>query len=194
MGLQAVRNVIWWALVLGPVLATTFTNLQLSTRFTALARNAGSARHNTMRLCIFLLVLVTASPWIKANNPLLPAEYRGFVPVGYPVGASDFLIGHNLGPHVYADQTWSSYLDWQVWPRYQVMVDSSIETHPLDVWRDVIAIDQGRVSWQDKLDTYGVDVLLLNRGRQVPLVDAVERSSNWQTVYTDPVSIVFIRA
>jgi hypothetical protein len=62
------------------------------------------------------------------------------------------------------------------------------------VWLDVLSLDQGHVSWQEKLDTYGVDVLLLNRRRQAPLLEAVGRSAGWQAVYTDETSKVFVRS
>jgi hypothetical protein len=194
MGLQAVRNIIWWGLVLGPVLAAACSGLEVPGRIAALARGVGSARHNALRLGLVVLLAITTSPWVKTHNPLLPDAYRGVVPTSLPSGASAFLLTQNLARHVYSDQAWGSYLDWELWPRYEVMVDSSIETHPPEVWLDVLSLDQGHVSWQDKLDIYGVDVLLLNRRRQAPLLEAVARSASWQPVYSDEGSAVFVRS
>src|SRR6266851_1907884 len=194
MGLQAVRNIIWWALVLGPLLAAACAELELPARMSALARGAGSRRHNLLRAGLVALLAISTSPWVKAHNPLLPEAYRGVVSTSLPSGASGFLMNRHLPAHVYADQAWGSYLDWQLWPRYELMVDSSIETHPPEVWLDVLSLDQGHVSWQEKLDTYGVDVLLLNRRRQAPLLDAVGRSAGWQAVYADETSEVFVRS
>ena len=194
MGLQAVRNVVWWALVLGPLLAAACAGLDMPARMTALARGAGSQRHNALRLGVVAILAISTLPWVKAHNPLLPDAYRGVVATGLPSGASGFLLSQNLAPRVYSDQAWGSYLDWQLWPRYAVMVDSSIETHPPEVWMDVLSLDQGHVSWQEKLDTYGVDVLLLNRRRQAPLLEAVGRSASWRAVYSDDTSEVFVRS
>jgi hypothetical protein len=194
MGLQAVRNIIWWALVLGPLLAAACAELEVPARMAALARGAGSRRHNVLRLGVVALLAISTSPWVKAHNPLLPEAYRGVVSTSLPSGAAGFLLSQNLADHVYSDQAWGSYLDWQLWPRYELMVDSSIETHPPQVWLDVLSLDQGHVSWQEKLDTYGVDVLLLNRRRQAPLLEAVGRSAGWQAVYTDEMSKVFVRS
>ena len=194
MGLQAVRNIIWWALVLGPLLAAACAELELPARMSALARGAGSRRHNLLRAGLVALLAISTSPWVKAHNPLLPEAYRGVVSTSLPSGAAGFLMSQHLAAHVYSDQAWGSYLDWQLWPRYELMVDSSIETHPPEVWLDVLSLDQGHVSWQEKLDTYGVDVLLLNRRRQAPLLDAVGRSAGWQAVYADETSEVFVRS
>jgi hypothetical protein len=49
------------------------------------------------------------------------------------------------------------------------------------------------VSWQRRLDSYGVTRLVLDPTTQPGLVEAVGESPTWQLVYDDGMALVFDR-
>ena len=73
-------------------------------------------------------------------------------------------------------------------------MDNRFELHPAEVWTDYLTISRGHVSWQQRLDSYGVTRLALNPQTQTGLVSAVRASSDWTLVYEDRQALVFDRA
>jgi hypothetical protein len=194
LAFQAVRNVAWWGLAIGPIVAVALADSPIPGRVLSLGRQVGSPRQNLLRAGLIAVLLVSVSPWFKPSNPLLPASWRATVPADYPTAATEFLLSHDLTQRVFADQAWGSYLDWQLWPRYEVMVDSSLETHPREAWEDYIDINAGHVSWQQRLDAYDVHVLLLNPATQQKLIDLVADSTRWQKAYGDELAVIYVPA
>src|SRR5436309_377752 len=80
-----------------------------------------------------------------------------WVPANLPDGAATFLLAQPLPARVFAYQGWSSYLDWRLSPRYQLMVDVAFEAHPSEVWLDYMTIEAGHVSWEERLQRDGVN-------------------------------------
>ena len=198
LGLQAVRNVVWWGLVSAPILAVALSQLSIPRQLWSIGQRASTPRQNLIRAGAILLVVLALSPWARSAHPLLarsaPVSTHELLPPDYPVGAIDYLRSVSLPSRVYVDQPWGAYFDWELWPRYQPLVDASIETHPADVWMDVMAISVGLETWQSKLDAYDVQVLLLNPERQVDLIKAVDRSPVWRRAFTDQYAVVYARA
>jgi hypothetical protein len=198
LALGAVRNVPWWALISPPFLAPYLAQVQLPAWLARAGRacvpRRENVRTNLVRAGVLGLVAVSALPWSRAGNPLLGVEQRTHVDNIYPVNAVEFLRSHDFGSRIFEQQPWGAYLDWALWPKYQPMVDSAIEVHPKEVWLDVLALNQGRASWEQLLDRYDVDVLLLSKEDQQPLIEAASRSPRWQRVYDDEMAEIYIRA
>ncbi len=191
LGLQAVRNVVWWALVSGPVLAPYIAAMRVPERVVALGRSQSSGLGKVLRAAVIGLVVLVCSPPLRPINPFLSAEARSMVPANLPDGAATFLLAQPLPARVFAYQGWSSYLDWRLAPRYQLMVDVAFEAHPSEVWLDYMTIEAGHVSWEERLQREGVDVLFLSRVSQPALLDAVTRSPNWQSIYSDDLAVIY---
>jgi hypothetical protein len=140
------------------------------------------------------VVLIAALPGARAINPWLPAGQRGMIPAEYPEAATNFLASHHVGSRILGEHPWGAYIDWWLWPNYQPMIDPAIEVHPAQVWLDVLMIQQGHVSWEELVDRYGADVLMLRRETQEPFIAAVTRSPRWHAVYEDQQTVVYTRS
>ena len=199
LGTQAYRNIPWWGLASGPILATYLARVQVPDRLArignCLITSRRQMRGNVMRGVLIAAVLVAALPWMKAANPWLGDDQKGMIATSYPEAAASYLLGaHVYGPHVFSDHAWSSYLDWRLFPTYQQMMDPSIEVHPGQVWTDILTLNQGHVTWEELADKYAIDVLLLSPETQPLLITAAERSPRWQSLYNDGQSVIFVRA
>jgi hypothetical protein len=195
LGIEANRNIPWWGLATSPVLAAALASLKVPNGLTRIGQSfitsKRQVRGNLMRGALLTIVLVVALPWTRAVNPWLPASQRTMLAVEYPVAATNFLATHPVGSRIFGEHPWGSYIDWWLFPRYQAMIDPAVEVHPVQVWLDVLTIEQGHVSWEDLINKYGVDVLMLRRETQGLLIDAVERSPRWHSVYEDEQTVIY---
>jgi len=196
LGISASRNVPWWALVIAPILATSLTRVALPPRVAQLGRKLirGSARGRTSLLpvALILTMVVSSLPWLRPHQPWLPSDVRVLVSDLYPKGAATYMETHQLGSRVFNTHYWGAYIDWRLWPRYQPILDSFIEVHPVEVWKDAKLIVTGHARWEELLDKYAVDTLLLELSED-PLIQAVERSSRWTSVYKDDLAVIYVR-
>lgn len=194
LGLQAVRNAMWWGLVSGPILAPYIAELRVPRQLAALCRSNASMRGNVLRSLAVAACVLACLPVFRPYNPLLPNQSRNLVPADQPAAAATFLLEQHLPWRVFSYHSWSGYLDWRLAPRYQQMVDVAIEAHPPEVWRDYLSINAGHISWEERLRDNGVDVLFLSPTAQSPLLEAVSRSPEWQPIYSDDVAVIYTRS
>ncbi|MBI4497512.1 MAG: hypothetical protein HY689_06415 [Chloroflexi bacterium] len=199
LALQAARNVAWWALVMAPVLAGHLALVPVPRGLrpqTAPPDTASPGRLGMNAVLVGFLALALASllPWVKEANPLLPAAQRGLIALEEPQAAASFLLSQPLPPRILSAQHWGAYLTWRLWPRYHTLLDGRIEIYPADVWRDYAAIHFGQASWQERIDRYAVDLLVLSKAYQPDLIALVSASSRWQQLYADDLAVIFGRS
>ena len=74
-------------------------------------------------------------------------------------------------------------------------MDGRIEIYSDRVWDEYTALTRGRADWQDMLDNYGVDCLLLDTagGYHADLLPLVERSPAWERAFNVDRVVVFLR-
>ena len=87
---------------------------------------------------------------------------------------------------------YGSYLIWAA-PEYPVFVDTRVELYDEGIWADYVQLSQARHGWEQTLDGYGVDTLMLSYELQAPLIDAARASANWATLYEDEETIILGR-
>ena len=136
------------------------------------------------------LLCLLSLPWLRPRLAL-PEARRSYVSPETPVEAVSFLRRLSE-PRVFHTEGYGSYIMWSA-PDVPVFIDTRMELYPESQWRDLIALDGARHDWQAILDRYGADTLLLERGRQDALIDAVAASSTWQLSYQDEQSVILLR-
>ena len=122
----------------------------------------------------------------------------------FPVGASDFLSKNHIPGPLF--NTWEDggYLMWRLWPEQRVFIDGralSEATH-----RDYMQIvyNLGSDVWHvqgpraDLLRRYGIQSVAINTfeyitGAIYPLALALADSPDWELVFTDTHSVVFVK-
>ena len=131
-------------------------------------------------------------PWFKHLFPFVPAK-QGLISVETPIQATAYMLENKLPTQVYHDMAFGSYLIWAAQPKFKVFVDSRIELYPEDIWDDYWSISSAQGNWQDLLDEYQVNTLMLEPEKQDDLVKAADASPAWQRVYEDTSAIIFVR-
>ncbi len=184
---SGMRYVIWYGMVMMPILAEQWAGLW--PRLTALP-----ARRHPVNLVLLLLLavpLVLAQPWWVERLPL-PETYwkqvwRG-VPEGpligreTPVAAVEYLRAHP-GGRLFNEMGYGSYLIWAL-PQQGVFVDPRVELYPYEQWLDYVRIGRG-VRYNELLEQYGANRLMVDRELQGELIRSLENDPLWEREYAD---------
>ena len=192
LGLESGRYVVWWALLLPPILARHAAAIRLPGLVgKAGGRSQGGSAVNLVAAGVIVLVAGLAPFWPSAAiEPLLGSRSSA---VYAPAAAADFVATLPEGARLFHYQQWSGYLAWRLWPRQQPMLDGRVEAHPGSVWADYTAVEQGVTTWESILDRYGVEYLVLDRTAQGRLAALAEQSGRWTPLYRDRTAVVLGR-
>ena len=88
---------------------------------------------------------------------------------------------------------WGDYLLWAGPPKLKVFLASHVHLIPREIWNDYIAISNVASGWEDLLDRYGVNLIVLDSATHAPLIGRLRESENWRQTYADNVGVVFVR-
>ncbi len=123
--------------------------------------------------------------WWAEAPPALSAET--------PVEATAWLKAHpELPDPLWADLAFSSYVVYTL-PERPVWIDTRFEVYPPEHWERYKAISSAAWNWGTLLEEEGSNLLMLSKTEQAELILALGASSNWDEIYTDKTSLIFIR-
>lgn len=124
----------------------------------------------------------------------------------FPAGAADYLLHNHIAGPLFNTWEEGGYLIWRLWPQQRVFIDGRAlsESANRDYRRILynLGSDIGRVTGPraELLHRYGIQAVLTNTfeyvsGAAYPLAMALAdpSSTEWQLVYDDPHSLVFLR-
>lgn len=201
LALSASRSVVWFGLALAPLVAQHLGKLatqlcQIAGFGPALGRRAMREPRNRTSLnltiaAILILGTFFSLPWFKHLLPLPEAKAR-LVSTETPVEAVRLLIEQHLPRQLFHDEATGSYLTWAA-SEYPVFVDTRFELYPRELWDDYLRVSAAETGWEDRLEGFGVNTLLLNRESQGALSLAASGSLSWRVVYEDAYSVLLTR-
>ena len=77
--------------------------------------------------------------------------------------------------------------------KLKVFLASHVHLVPREVWNDYVAISNGASGWEEMLDRYGVNVIVVDEATHGELIRRLRENENWRSDYSDNVGSVFIR-
>ena len=188
LALWTSRGIVWFGMVGAPILAA-----HLGARPLFAARAApGISKLNRAFLGLLGGMALASLPWFKPAWPLPPAK-AGWLSAETPVAATAFLLRERPPGPLFHALSFGSYLIWAAQPDYPVFVDPRLELYPMDLWLDYLAISAAVPDWEERLDRYGIRLLMLSPAEQPALVEAAGRSPRWRLRYRDAAAVVFTR-
>lgn len=161
-------------------------------------------------LCLIILLLC-ASAFVyfaprqyRAGSFLFPGRYKiqwGRLSMErelFPVSLLKFLEANQVPGPIFNPYEWGGYFIWQLYPRYQVFIDGRANTiYPEEVYKESIYSMKGEPVWKEVMDKYNIKAALCNKYLQVhnnhflPL--RLEEDENWQLIYEDEISMLFVK-
>ena len=133
-----------------------------------------------------LLGAVVVLKVFLVTDPVLVATYEKRF---YPVEALAWIEVHHPEKQLFSSYTWGGYLIYSL-RDYPVFVDGRTDLFNDDIigqWIQVVNAGEG---WQDILDRWKVNTILLEPSR--PIVTLLPLAG-WKIVYQDPVAVVLAR-
>lgn len=126
---------------------------------------------------------------------VLTVSWRGEIAVNgrtYPIQAMRFLVQNDIVGNVAAPFDWGEYALWALPAGSRIAIDGRFTTaYPPDLIEDAWRFMAGGQDWDALLTRYPTDVVIAAR-TQAP-ARLLRGNDEWQYVYSDPVSIVFLR-
>jgi hypothetical protein len=189
------RYLVWYGMAVMPILAETVSKLPIKTYLFPLKRNL----FNTIILLILAIPLILTQPWFIEKLPLPDIYWKrvikdsGIGPLvsnKTPVNAVKYL-SENPGGRLFNDMGYGSYMIWAI-PDQNVFIDTRVELYPFEQWQDYVYTISG-LRYNEILDKYGVNRILLSKESQEELSYQLKNDSNWEKEYEDNFSEVWIK-
>ncbi len=136
-------------------------------------------------VCVVVLALLATA----INSPAAGKKFKPeYDPERYPSGALALL--QQPGQRIFTHDEWGDYLLFNLWPKgVKVYVDGRSDFYGPDFGQDYIDVLNVKYDWEQKLDCYGVNTILMPT--DAPLVGAIKESSHWRVIFDDTRTIVF---
>jgi hypothetical protein len=110
-----------------------------------------------------------------------------------PIGAVEFLQKYPPEGQIFNTYESGDYLVWNGPENLQVFVTSHAHLVPTEVWQHYLHIIRLETGWDNLLDRYGVNTIVLNSWLNDDLTAKLKTEPSWEMVYEDNNSIVFVR-
>jgi hypothetical protein len=209
MGLSAVRNGVWFALIAAPIVARYSPTIDFSAVVMALQRfrpgkafliwHAGRRetvapiryRLNRQIAVLMLTIVILVTPWIYPHLGN-PAFGNTLWETSTPVGAMDYIHQNALQGNIYHPQIYGDYLIWRLWPGQRSFIDGRVHLFDASVVRDYrLAFNDSH--WDERLARYEIKYLLLSKDEDENrmLIESARASDGWRLIYEDSVSVLF---
>ncbi|GAB4216370.1 MAG: hypothetical protein OHK0022_57420 [Roseiflexaceae bacterium] len=186
LALGASRSIIWFGMVVLPLLA-----VQAATLLPPPGQPVpGAPVLNRALIGMLALLLVLGLPWVKPL--LLPPPVGAVLAPETPVAATQALRTLPAPPQrLFHAMSYGSYLIWAA-PEQRVFIDPRIELYPYQQWRDYLNLGLGN-NVPELLRSYGFDGMLLSKTEQSALISVIRREPAWVLQYEDTQSIIFLK-
>jgi len=124
------------------------------------------------------------------SAPSPPARFRTeFDAKVFPAKALASLGESAAESRIFTSDQWGDFLIYKLYPRGRVFIDGRSDFYGSKFCQKYLDIVQVQYKWQQFLNEYGVDTVLLPT--DAPLAGALKESSRWHVVYDDGAAIVF---
>lgn len=123
-------------------------------------------------------------------------EYCSANQVKQPCRAVEFIRANPLpGKNVFAAYEWGGFLEWQL-PEYKYFVDGRMPAWPTPEKKSpytyYLEIIQAQPGYQEKLDQYGTDALLISAGTFLDIeLKAKDKEKRWKEIYRDNLAVIY---
>jgi hypothetical protein len=131
------------------------------------------------------------------SQPLLGGATRTEAQVlgsATPIKLTEYLREHPPGTQIYNPQWWGDWLVYRGPEGLQPMTTSNIHLVPRTVWLDYQRVSQVQPGWQEVLNRYRAETLVVDKTGQVALTAVLRRTPSFKIVYEDEQGVIFVKS
>ena len=110
-----------------------------------------------------------------------------------PTGAAAYLVKYPPKGQIFNTYEWGDYLYWAGPKGLKIFVNSHADRVPADVWRHYMAISNVSSGWEDYLDLYSVNTIVVDKAERGSLIGRLRDHEKWNRVYEDNMAIIYTR-
>lgn len=110
-----------------------------------------------------------------------------------PVGAVEYLRKNPPQGQVFNSYEFGDYLLWAGPPDMKLFLNSHAHLVPEEIWVHYQAVLNVSSGWEETLDLYGVNTVVLDNTRRRDLARVMKRDEDWKIGYEDRNSLVMLR-
>lgn len=195
--IYAMRLVPYFALAVIPAAAAQLANLQANKTANSLPflksilavdKQASLAETNSAKLSWVHLILVLV---MSGAFLFLPAfKVADFDPTRLPVESANYLQKNKVTGLGFTKDNWGAYIYWRLGE--PIFLDDKTDFYSQKLLDDYMTIFMTKPGWQQALDKYKFAYILIPAG--LPLQFDLEKMAEWKQVFSDPGSVLFVRA
>ncbi len=203
----SVRFLVWWtpiaawyAVLHGSAVLNRFARQRTSrdeAAETSLQKKAGL---NTVVAAGMTWIFFAYTPFAATLLHGYPKEpekalefYRSNLSRQTPVLLAQYLTEHEPQGLIFNSYEWGDYLLWTGPKDRQLFLNSHAHLVPRDVWLDYFVIARASDGWEDKLDRYGVNAVVVDKIYRERLINNLRREEGWNLEYEDDLGAIFLR-
>jgi hypothetical protein len=184
LALPALRGVVWWGFVFPVALAGVIAEPDQR------EDRRGNPALNTLVVVALVALIAVELPWwrdrpdpVGRGSALLQAAPQGLV--------DGMLRDLPSTSRLFVTPRFASWFEFAA-PTHPVFVDSRIELFTDPVWNDYIDLMTGREGWQDILDRWRVDGVVLSTD-DTTIASLISKDPAWRLSYRDGLGTVYVR-
>ena len=190
LALQSSRHQPLFAMVFMVVMAAVVADRWPRLRFDpAKVRTPRSGLNWLLAASVAVIAAVSIG---SSENVQLRATPRTDGEMGYPSAGAAFIRANYPEARMFNAYTWGGYLISELYPEQRVFIDGRVDMYGDDFAREYIGVVRIEPGWQETLDKYGIEVILI--ASDTPLVELLTATDEtWERVFTGPVETIFAR-
>ncbi len=192
-----VRMIGWYApvftLVVAPHLGDVWRRMFPASRAASSEPMAVAGKPNFAPTLIAGLLVWVAFALTPLSQPILGGKPRTKEQVyskQTPHSITQFLKEQPPEGLVFTPQWWGDWLALNGPQGMDVFMTTNLHLAPNRVWRDYLQVARGQAGWEQTLDRYHVNTLVVHKDLQAPMVRQLRRTAQWKVVYEDQLGIV----
>ncbi len=139
------------------------------------------------RLNLVIVGILALGAYGKLYVVTYPSMVESAITEAEPKAAVDWMVENNLHGNVFNEYNWGGYLIWRA-PALPVFVDGRTDLFGDKILGDWLAAIQASPGWEDILNRWQVDFVLIDPGR--PLAEALP-DVGWKLLYSDPQAVLY---
>ncbi len=150
----------------------------------------GLALQNVRNIALFIAAVTP----VRVASSISPARQAQLDASNYPAGAADWLAAHpDVGTRMFNQYGFGGYLAYRFYPQpnRRVFIFGEAALMGDDLLNEYADVYYVRSNWKQVLDKYQVDYVVENKGD--PLPNLLSTQPDWQLVYEDKTSVIFVR-
>lgn len=184
--LDAVRHIPIFILIAMPVIAAAIPPDSAAAPFPERRPMVPWVRPFFFGVVILMMAALALVRWTELGKRQNAREAKEF-----PQQALAFLQSGHYPGRVFAYYDWGGYTIWKLYPQYRVFVDGRADLYGDNILRQFTTAVQLHTGWKEVLDNWNVGTVLVPPSSA--LAQALLLDTDWQTVFSDPRSIIFVR-